>query len=146
MTARDAVDTYIDNRLVAPSRIERWESRRASVVLEKLTSRVGTLGMAELLGGVDLAAVDTANSSAMRDMHVTLKQRRGHAALYGSLTRELAVSERVARLAVRASRGRSTHSAIRLADYRTGAKRSSRPLAARRWPPDSSWTTAVATR
>jgi hypothetical protein len=99
------IDTYIDGRLVAPSEVQSWESRRASAVLTKLTSRVGRLGMAELLAGVDLSAPDVL---------VTLKLRLGHAGLYTILKRELAVSERVARIAVTASRGGSTYSQIRL--------------------------------
>jgi hypothetical protein len=99
------IDTYIDGRLVAPSEVQSWESRRASVVLKKLTSRVGKLGMAELSAGVDLSAPGAL---------VTLKLRLGHAGLYAILKRELAVSERVARIAVTASRGDSTYSQIRL--------------------------------
>jgi hypothetical protein len=55
MTTHDGIDTYIDGRLVAPSEVQSWESRRAKAVLEKLTSRVGKLGMIELLPDVELA-------------------------------------------------------------------------------------------
>jgi hypothetical protein len=108
------IDTYIDGRLVAASEVQSWESRRASAVLKKLTSRVGRLGMAELLPSVDLSTLDRADAPAMRDVLVTLKLRLGHAGLYAILNRELAVSERVARIAVTASRGGSTRGAIRL--------------------------------
>lgn len=108
------IDTYIDGRLVAPSDVQGWESRRASAVLKKLTTRVGKLGTSELLPGIDLATLDHADAHAMRDVLVTLKLRLGHAGLYAILKRELAVSERVARVAVTASRGGTTHCAIRL--------------------------------
>jgi hypothetical protein len=108
------IDTYIDGRLVAPSDVQAWESRRASAVLNKLTSRVGKLGMAELLPGVDLSALDHADTQTRRDVLVTLKLRLGHAGLYALLKRELAVSEHLARVAVTASRGSGTRSAIRL--------------------------------
>jgi hypothetical protein len=114
MTALDAFDTYIDGRLVAPSEVLSWESRRASAVLKKLTSRVGKLGTSELLPGVDLSTLDNGDAHAMRDVLVAFKLRLGHAGLYAILKRELAVSERVARIAVTASRGGSTHCAIRL--------------------------------
>jgi hypothetical protein len=114
MTTHDAIDTYIDGRLVAASEVQSWESRRASAVLGKLTARVGKLGMSELLEGVDRSTLDVADAQAVRDVLVTLKLRLGHAGLYAILKRELAVSERIARIAVTASRGGSTRSAIRL--------------------------------
>jgi hypothetical protein len=114
MTTLDAIDTYIDGRLVAPSEVLSWESRRASVVLKKLTSCVGKLGISELLPGVDFSTLDYADAQAMRDVLVTLKLRLGHAALYALLKRELTVSERIARIAVTVSRGGTTLSAIRL--------------------------------
>src|SRR4029077_1447919 len=114
MTTIDAIDTYSAGRLVAPSEVQSWESRRASAVLKKLTSRVGKLGMAELLPGVGLSTLDTTDPHAMRDVLVTLKLRLGHAGLYAILKRELALSERIARIAVTASRGGSIHSGIRL--------------------------------
>jgi len=114
MTTPDVIDTYIDGRLVAPAEVQDWESRRAAAVLKKLTSRVGKLGMAELLPGVDLARLDTADAQALRDVLVTAKLHLGHAGIYAILKHELALSERMARIAVAASRGGSTYSAIRL--------------------------------
>jgi hypothetical protein len=114
MTTHDAIDTYIDGRLVAPAEVRRWESRRARSVLKKLTSRVGKLGIADLLPGVDLSTLDTTDAQAVRDVLVKVKLHLGHAGLYAILKRELALSERIARVAVAASRGGSTYSAIRL--------------------------------
>ena len=114
MTTHDAIDTYIDGRLVAPSEVHGWQSRRASAVLKKLTSRVGKLGMTELVPGVDLSTLDATDAQAMREVLVTVKLHLGHAGLYAVLKHELALSERIARIAVAASRGGSTYSAIRL--------------------------------
>jgi hypothetical protein len=114
MTTHHAIDTYIDGRLVAPSEVQSWESRRAWSVFKKLTSRVGKLGMAELVPGVELSTLDSTDAQAMRDVLVTVKLNLGHAGLYAILKHELALSERIARIAVTASRGGSTYSAIRL--------------------------------
>lgn len=114
MTTNDAIDTYIDGRLVAPAEVRSWESRRASAVLKKLTSRVGKLGMADLLPGVDLAVLDTTDVQVVRDVLVAVKLHLGHAGLYAILKHELALSERIARIAVAASRGGSTYSTTRL--------------------------------
>jgi hypothetical protein len=114
MTTPVAIDTYIDGRLVAPADLSSWESRRASAVLKKLTSHIGKLGMADLLPGVDHTTLDTPDVQAMRDVLVGLKLDLGHAGIYAILKTELALSERIARLAVAASRGGSTYSAIRL--------------------------------
>jgi hypothetical protein len=114
MTTHDSTDTYIDGRLVAPAEVRGWESRRAYAVVKKLTSRVGKLGMAELVPGVDLSTLDTTDAQAMRDVLVTVKLRLGHAGLFAILKHELALSERIARVAVATSRGGSTYSAIRL--------------------------------
>jgi hypothetical protein len=70
--------------------------------------------MADLLPGVDLSTLNTTDAQAMRDVLVTVKLHLGHAGLYAVLKHELALSERVARIAVTASRGGSTYSAIRL--------------------------------
>ncbi len=48
-------------------------SRRASAVLKKLTSRVGALGMAELLPGVDLSTVDATTPLAACPDHYLLR-------------------------------------------------------------------------
>lgn len=114
MTSDVVIRTFIDGRAVSRADVERWEARRAKAVLQKFGSRLGSRAVAEILPDVDLKAVVDAGLATQRDVLCALKSGLGHAGIYAMLRRELAVSERTARLAVAGSRGRKTYSTTRL--------------------------------
>lgn len=114
------VQVYLGGEAVSRSAVQRWESSRAKAVLRKLGSRIGSRGMAEILGDSGLGAM--AGPEAQRAALVKLKSGLGHAGIYSILARDLAVSERVSRLAVRASGGRSALSAIRIVAHDISAE------------------------
>ncbi|MFF0496524.1 hypothetical protein ACFYU5_08985 [Nocardia aobensis] len=91
-----------------------WESRRATAVLGKLSTRLGHLGMNEIMPERPLQELHTASLDEQRSALTTLKTRLGHAGIYALLRRELAFSERTSRIGVAASRGRTKHAFIRL--------------------------------
>ncbi|OLP03636.1 hypothetical protein BVU76_03585 [Mycolicibacterium porcinum] len=109
-----AIQTFIDGRAVSRADVQRWEAQRAKAVLAKLGSRMGRRAVAEVLPGVDLDTVVDASLDAQREVLCALKIGLGHAGIYAMLRHELAMSERVARLAVAGSRGRNTYSTTRL--------------------------------
>jgi hypothetical protein len=108
------IHTIIDGKPVTRAEVQRWEARRARLVLKKLTTRLGPHAVAEILPGYDPATLRTADLDARRAALLALKTGLGHAGIYTMLKRELAASERIARLAVAAGRGRTTYSITRL--------------------------------
>jgi hypothetical protein len=108
------VTAIIDGELVTRSEVERWESKRATSVLKRFARRLGPHGFAELLPGAALPSLLAADLDAQRAALITLKTGLGHAGIYAMLRHELTVSERTARLAVAASRGRTAYSVTRL--------------------------------
>lgn len=114
MTGDVVIQTFIDGREVSRSDVQRWEARRARAVLAKLGSRLGRRAVAEILPGVDLHTVFDADLDAQRQALCALKSGLGHAGIYAMLRHELAMSERVARIAVAGSRGRKAYSTTRL--------------------------------
>ncbi|WP_135451791.1 hypothetical protein [Mycobacterium sp. DL99] len=114
MTGDVVIRTFIDGREVSRSDVQRWEARRAKAVLAKLDSRLGRRAVAEILPGVDLDTVTGAGLDAQREVLCALKLGLGHAGIYAMLRHELAMSERVARIAVAGSRGRKAYSTTRL--------------------------------
>jgi hypothetical protein len=114
MTALPNITAIIDGELVTRPEVQRWESRRATSVLKRFARRLGLRAMAELLPGTTLASLLAADLDTQRAALVTLKTGLGHAGIYAMLRHELTVSDRTARLAVAASRGRTAHSVTRL--------------------------------
>lgn len=104
----------IDGEIATRLDVEHWERRRATAVLTKFTRRLGAHAISELLPGTSAESLRTVDLPAQRAALVALKSGLGHAGIYAMLRRELAISERTARLAVAASRGRTRHSVIRL--------------------------------
>ncbi len=91
--------------------VHRWESRRADAVLKKFASRLGSRALAEILDD-RIDSIGAADLATRRSALLTIKSRLGHAGIYAMLRHEIALSERAARLAVAASRGRYTLSVI----------------------------------
>lgn len=114
MTTQSAITTFIDDKAVARSDVQRWEAGRAKVVLKKFVSRLGTRAIAEIAPDLNTDTVLTANLDTQRAALVTLKTGLGHAGIFAVLRRDLATSERVSRIAVAASRGRVARSVIRV--------------------------------
>lgn len=108
------VRTFIDGREVSRSDVERWEARRAKAVLAKFGSRLGRRAGAEILPDLDLDAAVDADLDSQREVLCALKSGLGHAGVYAMLRHELALSERIARVAVAGSRGRTAYSTTRL--------------------------------
>ena len=107
------IRAHIGHDVVPRSAVRQWESRRARVVLGKLRARLGHRGIAEILDGTDIAA-RPADIESQRATLLALKTGLGPAGIYALLARELAISERIARLAVRASGGRRALSTVTL--------------------------------
>ncbi|WP_234792028.1 hypothetical protein [Mycolicibacterium brisbanense] len=109
-----AITSFIDDRAVARSDVQRWEAGRAKAVLRKFVSRLGTRAIAEIAPDVNIDTVLTADLDTQRAALVTLKTGLGHAGIYAMLRRDLATSEKISRVAVAASRGRVARSVIRV--------------------------------
>lgn len=109
-----AITSFIDDRAVARSDVQRWEAGRAKAVLRKFVSRLGTRAIAEIAPDLNIDTVLTADLDTQRAALVTLKTGLGHAGIYAMLRRDLATSEKVSRVAVAASRGRVARSVIRV--------------------------------
>jgi hypothetical protein len=114
MTTIPTITAIIDGQIVTRSEVQHWESRRATSVLKKFHRRLGPRAIAELLPGTPMASLLTADLDTQRAALVTLKTGLGHAGIFAMLRHELAASERTARLAVTASRGRTAYSITRL--------------------------------
>ncbi|WP_067838938.1 hypothetical protein [Nocardia lijiangensis] len=96
---------------VSREQVRAWESRRAAAVLGKFAARLGRRGMAELMPDRAIDELLGAPLDVQRSALTTLKIRLGHAGVYAMLRRELALSERMARMGVAVSRGRTKHAA-----------------------------------
>lgn len=84
------------------------------MVLKKLASRLGSRGVVEIVPDLSINAAITADLDTQRAALVILKTGLGHAGIYAMLRRALAISERLARIAVAASHGRTANSSTRL--------------------------------
>lgn len=116
-----AIHVVIGEQSVSRHQVQEWETRRATKVLKKFASRLGHRAVAELLSGSDVGPLLRADLNQKRSALLTLKAGLGHAGIYAMLRKELTVSERVSRLGVAASRGRTKHSVIRLTAQRCSA-------------------------
>lgn len=104
----------LGGRRITRDQVRAWESRRAGAVLRKLASRLGERAVAELLPDRTMAELLDAPLSGQRVTLTDLKVRLGHAGIYALLERDLVMSERMARVGMAMSRGRTKHSVIRL--------------------------------
>ena len=111
---RDSVVTIINGQTLTRHDIELWESRRAKSVLKSLRSRLGVRAWAELSPHEAVAQAAAPALHTHRQTLTAIKTRLGHAGIYALFRRQIAISERVSRLAVRASRGRTIHSVTRI--------------------------------
>jgi hypothetical protein len=114
MTKQLSITAIINGKSVTRFEVQQWEAHRATVVLKKLASRLGSRAVAEIAPDLTIDAVLTADLDVQRGALVALKTGLGHAGIFAMFRRELAASERIARLAVAASRGRTAHSVTRL--------------------------------
>ncbi|MDA2893347.1 hypothetical protein PDG61_20705 [Mycolicibacterium sp. BiH015] len=94
--------------------IQRWEAHRALRVLARLRRRLGHRAVVELLPDVDGVALTGADLTSQRAAIRAIKTGLGHAGIYALLQRDIAITERAARLAVTASRGKTAHSTTHL--------------------------------
>ncbi|MEV6063092.1 hypothetical protein AB0L62_24080 [Nocardia asteroides] len=101
-------------REVTRAQVLTWESRRADVALTKFAARLGTLGTAEILSDTTIAELRRAPLPVRRSALVSLRTALGPAGVYAMLGRELAISERLTRIGVAASRGRAGYAVTRL--------------------------------
>lgn len=115
MSTQLPIAATIDGKVVPRSEVQKWETRRAKAVLKKFASRLGPRAIAEIAPDLDFAATLTADLNAQRAALLTLKCGLGHAGVYAMLRRDIVASERIARSAVAASRGRIVRSITQLA-------------------------------
>ncbi|MFD6394313.1 hypothetical protein [Nocardia sp. NPDC060259] len=108
------IRTRIGGENIARDQVRAWEARRAGSVLKKFAARLGTRAMAELMPARTVGDVSGAPLDVQRAALTTLKIELGHAAIYAMLKRDLAISERMARIGVATSRGSTKHSVTRL--------------------------------
>lgn len=114
MTMQSTITSFIGDKPVTRREVQQWESRRAGAVLEKFVSRLGRRAIAEIAPHLNVDTVLTAGLDTQRASLLTLKTGLGHAGIYAMLRRDLAASDRISRVAVAASRGRTARSAIRV--------------------------------
>ncbi|WP_280346508.1 hypothetical protein [Nocardia neocaledoniensis] len=114
MIEANDIRATVGERDVAREQVLGWESRRADAVLAKFAKRLGALGIGEVLPGATAARLRGGSLEERRAALGILRTRLGHAGIYGMLTRELAVSERITRLGVSMSRGRVAFAVTRL--------------------------------
>lgn len=108
------IRAIVGEEAVSREQVRAWESRRADAVLKKFAARVGRRGIAELMPDRALDELRGAPLDVRRSALTTLKTRLGHAGVYAMVGRELALSERMTRIGVAASRGRTKHAITRL--------------------------------
>lgn len=114
MASEPIITVTLNGTAVPRDKVQRWEARRATAVLKKFFSRLGPLAVAEIAPGLDPAVVLRADLRTQRAALLELKTGLGHAGMYAMLRRDIAISERISRAAVAASRGRATHSVIQV--------------------------------
>jgi hypothetical protein len=112
MAFEQTITATLNGTAVSRDEVHRYEARRAKAVIKKFVSRLGPLGIVEIAPDLDPATVLRADLRTQRDYLLDLKTGLGHAGMYAMLRREIAVSERITRATVAASRGRATHSVI----------------------------------
>ncbi|CAM5340484.1 hypothetical protein TPAU25S_02105 [Tsukamurella paurometabola] len=131
MTPR--ITTSINNTVIEQGDIDAWESRRARAVVRKLARHLGQRGFREATGDnpANLVALP---ADDLRAALTAAKLALGPVGTYAMLKRELAASERVARV--------GAHSAGSRSPTRLFASRTSPPMGS----PDGSppWSTRTA--
>ncbi|MBF6468315.1 hypothetical protein IU427_24545 [Nocardia beijingensis] len=114
------MDDSIDIRaIVGETRVSRdqvraWESRRMKAVLARFAARLGDRAAAEIMPDTIPSRSARGPLDVQRSALTTAKMRLGHAGIYAMLKRDLALSERMARIGVAMSRGRSEYAVARL--------------------------------
>lgn len=114
MTEPVEIRATVGEEKVSRAQVLGWEARRTKAVIGKLVSRLGPLGLTELLPDQTVDDVLRAPLDVQRHTLTAVKTRLGHAGVYAMLRHELAVSERMARVGVKASRGRTKHAVTHL--------------------------------
>ncbi|ADG78831.1 hypothetical protein [Tsukamurella paurometabola] len=113
MTPR--ITTSINNTVIEQGDIDAWESRRARAVVRKLARHLGQRGFREATGDnpANLVALP---ADDLRAALTAAKLALGPVGTYAMLKRELAASERVARVGARQRRFAFAHTSIRVED------------------------------
>ncbi|MFD4441946.1 hypothetical protein ACFWPK_19445 [Nocardia sp. NPDC058519] len=108
------IRAFLAEQSVTRQQVRAWEARRAEAVLKKFARRLGHRGTAELLPDFTIGRAFDAPLDVQRAALTAMKTELGHAGIYALLKRELAISERMARVGIAASRGRVKYSVTRL--------------------------------
>ncbi|OZF47306.1 hypothetical protein CH292_17805 [Rhodococcus sp. 14-2470-1a] len=126
MKMKESLDirATIGARTVSRQRVLEWESARATKVLTTFAAKLGERAMRELSPNQSVQQLLSTNLAEQRSALTRLKYELGHAGIYAALRREMAVSERLTRIGVAASRGRTRHAVTRLQVPGADAERS----------------------
>ncbi|MFD4351384.1 hypothetical protein ACFWPX_02435 [Nocardia sp. NPDC058518] len=108
------IRAFLAEQSVTRQQVRAWEARRAEAVLKKFARRLGHRGTAELLPDFTIGRAFDAPLDVQRAALTAMKTELGHAGIYALLKRELAISERMARVGIAAGRGRVKYSVTRL--------------------------------
>src|SRR5688572_6223905 len=108
------IRTFLGEENVTRQQVRAWEARRAEAVLKRFAARLGRRGVAELLPDFTIGKALDAPLDVQREALTAMKTALGHAGIYALLRRDLAISERIARIGIATSRGRTKHSVTRL--------------------------------
>ncbi|MEV6657281.1 hypothetical protein [Nocardia fluminea] len=108
------IRTFLGQENVTRQQVRAWEARRAQAVLKRFSARLGRRGVAELRPDFTIGRALDAPLDVQREALTAMKTELGHAGIYAMLKRDLAISERMARIGVATSRGRAKYSVTRL--------------------------------
>lgn len=111
---KDIRAIVVGERAVSRQEVLAWESQRADVVLAKFAKRLGVRGVDELQVDPAIGELRGASLETRREALTALKIQLGHAGVYAILKHELALSDRMARISQRVSRGKVKYSVTRL--------------------------------
>jgi hypothetical protein len=108
------IHATVGRQTVSRQQVLEWESRRTNAVLAKFAARLGARGVQEVLTDLEIEQLRRAPLEQRRSALLSLKTHLGHAGTYAMLKHELVLSERMARVGIAMSRGRSKYSVARL--------------------------------
>lgn len=114
MAAEPIIATTLNGAAISRDRVQQYEARRTKAVLKKFISRLGPRAITDIAPDVNPETTLRGDLQAQRVALLALKTGLGHGGIYAMLRREIVTSERISRIAVAASRGRTVHSMIHL--------------------------------
>ncbi|MFW0795096.1 hypothetical protein AAFP30_14890 [Gordonia sp. CPCC 205515] len=114
MVTTNDIQAFISGDEIATAELRRWEAKRTRTVLKKFRRRLGIQGMAEVLADRTIDDVLSQPLTTQRSTLAAMKVRLGAGGVHAMLKNELVMSERIARMTVAMSKGRTRHSVVRL--------------------------------